>query len=705
MKKYKYKAGGNATPGISGNGKYFPYYTPTGEWQTPDMDVRKTLGPVPEHLADLEAEGGETMYVPDQGGLPAQYNIEGPRHSEGGVPLIAPPDSFVFSDTRSMKLGGEILTHFGKSTSKKFTPADLAKQYNLNKFRKQLEDPDSDPIQKHTAEMMIANFNSKLGALALVQEAKKGFEEGIPSIAVPYLASAQIEPQDVLPFGTQATDISYEDVTMQYGGNSWQNGPQGTGYEYGGELPKAQTGLTWEEFKAAQEAEKEKRYLQMKNRLSGPGSPYYNPQSTITSPTMYIGPGFEQPAQATEPITAPLTVDFTKDTPQPVKAKKPSVKSSNKATGISSWKGDRTFKGNASKYTDAQWQEFANKYCPTCKTNKELQKFIKTSPEFAVQIAKLHAPPSEGGFGMPLAGIDEDGKLGHRWDFVFDKPEVQQVAKAADPKAAEIQDIQRAKNPNYNQASGAAPWWLQDVVRTAGAAGDFMRLKKYLPWAPKISPYVPDPTFYDPTRELAANAEQANIQTQGANAFGDPQQFSARSSGVQGQAAKNATDILGKYNNLNVGVSNQAGAQAAGIYNQANEFNAKTTQDLYDKTVLANQNFDNAKNMARQNLRQSYIDAVTNRGQAQVLNSLYPNYQIDPSTGGMMYFSHGDNISPSNPQSSFDERVKSGLALGLKDDAAVRYALGPEQEQYLDARGEYLKNQRFPRTKGTNIGY
>jgi len=45
--------------------------------------------------------------------------------------------------------------------------------------------------------------------------------------------------------------------------------------------------------------------------------------------------------------------------------------------------------------------------------------------------------------------------------------------------------------------------------------------------------------------------------------------------------------------------------------------------------------------MARGNLRQAYIDAVTNRAQAQVLNQLYPNYIVDPSTGGFMNFRSG----------------------------------------------------------------
>ena len=85
-----------------------------------------------------------------------------------------------------------------------------------------------------------------------------------------------------------------------------------------------------------------------------------------------------------------------------------------------------------------------------------------------------------------------------------------------------------------------APYWLQDTIKTTGAFGDLMGLKKRMPWAPGVNLEEPRPTFLDPTRELAANAEQANIQTQGMAQFAGPQALSSRSSGIQGQAAKKA---------------------------------------------------------------------------------------------------------------------------------------------------------------------
>jgi hypothetical protein len=157
----------------------------------PELRTSKYLTAVPREEANLEAEGGETAYGDLNGdGMPEHKIIKGPRHSGGGVPLSLPDDTFIYSDFRGMNLKDpNILNKFGKgSTGKKsYTPAQLAKQYDIEKYRKLLQDPNSDIIDRKTAELMIKNYTQKLGALALAQEAKKGFPQGIPAAAKPYM--------------------------------------------------------------------------------------------------------------------------------------------------------------------------------------------------------------------------------------------------------------------------------------------------------------------------------------------------------------------------------------------------------------------------------------------------------------------------------------------------------------------------------------
>ena len=167
------------------------------------LQARQSMGAVPREEANLEAEGGETL-VGDLDGstMPSFFNIKGPRHSAGGVPMSLPDDTFIFSDTKAMKINDpKILKMFGKPVKKGggYTPAELSKVYDVNKYRKAMQDPESNKMEVKTAEMMIKNYVIKLGALAIAQESKKSFPQGIPVIAKPYMEANGITEEDLMP--------------------------------------------------------------------------------------------------------------------------------------------------------------------------------------------------------------------------------------------------------------------------------------------------------------------------------------------------------------------------------------------------------------------------------------------------------------------------------------------------------------------------
>ena len=193
-----------------------------------------------------------------------------------------------------------------------------------------------------------------------------------------------------------------------------------------------------------------------------------------------------------------------------------------------------------------------------------------------------------------------------------------------------------------------APYWLQDTIKMGAAFGDLMSVKKYLPYAPKVDLETPTPTFVDPTRELAKQSETANIAAQATAAFAGPQQTSARMSGIQGTAAGQAADTLARVNQQNVGIANQFGQQAAQIANQESLANQKIASKLFDQTTIANQQYDNAKRAARANLLNTFTGAITNRFQADALNQMYQDYDIDVSVGGAFT----PNIQQKNTQLS-----------------------------------------------------
>ncbi len=154
--------------------------------ETKSESVSSTISKVPRQFANIEAEGGETVFGDlDQDGMMEHMKIQGKRHTQGGVPLNVPEGSFVFSDTKKMRIKDpQILSQFGVTyKSGGITPAKIAKKFELNKYKAILEDPTSDSIAKRTAEMMIKNNSEKLANLAMVQESMKGFPQGQPAVA------------------------------------------------------------------------------------------------------------------------------------------------------------------------------------------------------------------------------------------------------------------------------------------------------------------------------------------------------------------------------------------------------------------------------------------------------------------------------------------------------------------------------------------
>ena len=178
----------------------------------PNRTATKTITRVPREAANLEAEGGETVLTFDPTGFPLFYTIKGPRHHSGGVPLNLPDDSFIFSDTKEMIIRDcTILKMFNKACNKKgFTPAALSKQFDINRYRNILQDPNTDQITRNTAESMVKKYVVKLGALSLAQESMKGFPQGIPVVAKPYMDANGISENDILPEEAPAPEMAMQ---------------------------------------------------------------------------------------------------------------------------------------------------------------------------------------------------------------------------------------------------------------------------------------------------------------------------------------------------------------------------------------------------------------------------------------------------------------------------------------------------------------
>ena len=79
--------------------------------------------------------------------------------------------------------------------------------------------------------MMIKNFIIKLGALAIAQESKKGFPQGIPAMAKPYMEANGLTEEDLLP---KEEDVAQEEAPMQ------QDMPMQQGQNIPNQMPDGQ---------------------------------------------------------------------------------------------------------------------------------------------------------------------------------------------------------------------------------------------------------------------------------------------------------------------------------------------------------------------------------------------------------------------------------------------------------------------------------
>ena len=188
------------------------YYGNTNFNNSNDENVRFSLSAVPRDNANVEAEGGETVLTDlNDDGTFGLYNINGPRHSKGGVPMFLPEQSFIFSDTPKLKFGKEEMAELDITGDKK-TPAKLSNRFDLNEFYGELGSQYADNISSLSAELMLKKNMSDLSKLAFMQESKKSFADGVPLAAHPYLVSIGEDP---IEFTAKVEEISQKQAQEQ----------------------------------------------------------------------------------------------------------------------------------------------------------------------------------------------------------------------------------------------------------------------------------------------------------------------------------------------------------------------------------------------------------------------------------------------------------------------------------------------------------
>lgn len=699
----KYKIRIKTAPSMAYGGQTPNYALDLGQRQFTDFQqeddqtqINNTLQEVPRYMANIEAEQGETALGDfNQDGNLEHMKIGGKRHSQGGTPLNVPEGTFIFSDTKAMRLGGQDLAMFGKTvdTKKKYTPAQLAKQYDLQKYQYILDDPYADNISKRTAEMMIANNQKKLGQLAMVQESKKGFPAGIPDIAMPLMQAGQ-EQQNVAyggfilpkafdginyvdpysggktPGGSKTpTNLSNKFNRDQQFYNNWERiipgfksldnkEAQRQAYQWMIANKPQDVNKMWQTYGLTNQGEKSKDLLSMtvKDPKTGRYTSKFDPNVNLTNQQLanleraYVDGMFG--VRQMDPGAAPALTTPPADQP-PVDPGTPSAPPRGTLKPVVKWKCGPN--GPQQVTVMGGWDQAA--------ANK---KTFGTFDPKATSPSMQYTPQGLGGGGA-----------------TFDSYEAALAACKGSP--VEETPGTTPDNPNSPTAPGITPgdfnpgskpvpfqYMTPDKLSTLNAANNLLNTKKYMPWEAPITGYMADPTFLNPDRELAYNSEQARTQMDMNAMFSGPQSLGARNSAVQGAAAQNAANILGKVNNQNVGIANQFAGINAEMMNQIAQAQGARATRLFDKNTIANQQYDNEMTLGRNELVKSGINAWNNRSKLYAENVTNKYFMVDPTTGKMVQrtsINPFDGSPGGNSGSSVDWNKYQDAIFQLKKDA------------------------------------
>ena len=658
------------------------------ETSAPLISVNKTLQPIPRDQANIEAEKDETIYFLNNGGLPAHYKIGGKPHSQGGTPLNVPEDSFVYS--KALKIKDKNLFKFF-DISKPTSFSDIAKKYDINKYRKILADPDTDKLQKDTAEKMIANYNLKLGMLALAQESTKGFPQGLPQVAAPFTIVNAIDPEMILP---TPSPMVQESMSQQ----------QGPPQEEMMEEPMMQPPM---KFGGSMK-------VRIKSLPSYQGVNTSGQVSSVDALAKIIEDAMKEDAaqtvtssdaQTVTPAPAPATSTATST----AKAKSAATNTTTK-TNTPAGKKDAT-PAKSTKATDGRvydpnigvieanqdfWDEYyanfeAGKYnaeLPKGFTGDESRKktqglrsgtkniygsedwhkgeayedfkarhqwYLKDHPDFnpdsKADVEAFQKAFCERGasFGIKECYFKQKGKHGtgfdgyfgqHTWSAPgFNEPQKPTTpTKPADNKTQEDIPVDPLNVPP--NLSPELEFYPQDMWNLAAAAG--RRIPVPETWYAPLQFTGVDPAYLVP--DYSPIMEAANITTQGINAYGSRQSADASLSKIQGQSARAAADHNLAVANANAGIYNNANQYNAEIANKNAMYNAQLAQTDFDANQLYETERIKAQGKKWADITNLAGNMLTNAVNTANLNQLYPHYQIDPGSGGLAYFNRGEML-------------------------------------------------------------
>lgn len=183
-----------------------------------EKNINSTIKENP-YSSNVEIEGGEMVLQPD---LTALFKAIGKRHKSGGMDVKLRPNSFVFSDDKSLAIGEKDHDDFELKKMKDYseaTPAQVVKKNvdpkHYNTLVANITDIHKDELAKKSSAMMLQKYITTLGRVAFLQEKKKDFPQGLPDFSS---GTAPVYKKDL------ENEIDEQKQYAKYGGNIYAPG-------------------------------------------------------------------------------------------------------------------------------------------------------------------------------------------------------------------------------------------------------------------------------------------------------------------------------------------------------------------------------------------------------------------------------------------------------------------------------------------------
>lgn len=527
--------------------------------------------------SNVEIEKDELVLNPD---LTAIFKAVGKKHSNGGIDVNLKPNSFVFSDDKSLAFTEKDhkLFEFKKGGSfapSKNTPAEVLKRNidikHYNKMVSIITDPKAEDIDKRTATMMLEKYLQSVGNVAFLQEQKKDFPDGVPDFAANTAPVYEADLKDT---------IMQQKQFARYGGNI-----------------KAQLGMALSPaatFKSNNQFQDIEVPFEFNGawvvRRNGKLVPAQNPATVQKATSSFLNPAnpylpYQLPANIEEQRRA-LNEGALPDFPLPA-----NIQEQRDAL-------------NAGATTDANGNPIIVKGSGKPKQGK----YSGVEP-----VAPI-APPNYGTVGPPEDTTDytpgtPTAPTTLSVPLVTGTPQGQ---KRADWRFTPEQRISQGYN----------------LYKLASA-------KRYMPMRSRFNASFVDPNLVNPEQAVGDLQMSTNQALAGVNSSLNPIMRNAQAAGIYGDLLNKLPGVRSAYDNQNAQIENQTAQYNNQIKNQAAQINMANDQNYYKETITGQANFDNMKNyLGDQYMNNRTQDVQDNQSLAyNLLTQNNPAYNFDWDSG------------------------------------------------------------------------